>query len=137
MTLGLQIELITYLSLPILTGICEFEIEFTLNREWYLPFQKFRYKLVKLVDELLDILDTQKDFYFSFDGQTIVLEDYLEIRPENRKKLLHYIREDKIIVGPWYILPDIWLVGEESLIRNLEYSLDLAKDLKIPLMNLG
>ncbi len=134
---SLQIELSTYLSLPILTGICEFEIEFTPNREWYLPFQKFRSKLVKLVDELLDILDTQKDFYFSFDGQTIVLEDYLEIRTENREKLFQYICENRIIVGPWYVLPDIWLVGEESLIRNLEYSFDLAKDFKIPLMNLG
>jgi hypothetical protein len=126
-----------YLSLPILTGICEFEYEFTLNREWYLPFQKFRYKLVRLIDELLNILDNQEDFYFSFDGQTIVLEDYLEIRPENREKLFQYILEGRIIVGPWYILPDIWLVGQESLIRNLEYSFDLTNEYKIPLMNLG
>ncbi|MFX1515787.1 MAG: glycoside hydrolase family 38 C-terminal domain-containing protein [Promethearchaeota archaeon] len=106
------------------------------DREWYLPFQKFRYKLVKLVDELLRILDKQ-DFFFTFDGQTIVLEDYLEIRPENKKKLLQHIREGRISVGPWYLLPDIWLVGQESLIRNLEYSYDLAEDLDIPLMNIG
>ncbi len=106
------------------------------DREWYLPFQKFRYKLVKLVDELLEILDKQ-DFFFSFDGQTIVLEDYLEIRPEKKEELLKFIREGKIAVGPWYLLPDIWLVGQESLIRNLEYSNDLAKELDIPLMQIG
>ena len=106
------------------------------DREWYLPFQKFRYKLVKLVDELLRIFDKQ-DFSFTFDGQTIVLEDYLEIRPENKKKLLQHIREGRISVGPWYLLPDVWLVGQESLIRNLEYSYDLAEDLDIPLMNVG
>ncbi len=106
------------------------------DREWYLPFQKFRYKLVKLVDELLDILNTQ-EYYFSFDGQTIVLEDYLEIRPERKVELLNHIRANKIRVGPWYLLPDIWLVGQESLIRNLEYSYDLAKEFDIPLMEIG
>ena len=106
------------------------------DREWYLPFQKFRYKLVKLVDELLAILDKQ-DYSFTFDGQTIVLEDYFEIRPENKNKILQHIREGRISVGPWYLLPDVWLVGQESLIRNLEYSYDLAEEFDIPLMNIG
>ncbi len=126
-----------YISFLILTGICELYYEFTLKREWYLPFQKFRYKLVKLVDELLEILDDQEEFKFSFDGQTIVLEDYLEIRPENKEALFRKIREGRVTVGPWYILPDIWLVGQESLIRNLEYSYDLAKAFNIPLMNIA
>ncbi len=124
------------MSLLIPTGICDLSRDFTLNREWYLPFQKFRYKLVKLVDELLDILNTQ-EYYFSFDGQTIVLEDYLEIRPERKQELFNHIRGNKIRVGPWYLLPDIWLVGQESLIRNLEYSYDLAKEFDIPLMEIG
>jgi len=106
------------------------------DREWYLPFQYFRYKLVKLIDELLEIME-KKEYYFMLDGQTIVLEDYFEIRPENKEKLLKLIREKKISVGPWYILPDEWLVGQESLIRNLEVSFDLAKNLDIPQMQVG
>ncbi|MHA1979280.1 MAG: glycoside hydrolase family 38 N-terminal domain-containing protein [Candidatus Hodarchaeales archaeon] len=107
------------------------------DREWYLPFQKFRYMLVELVDKLLAIMKEDQEYVFTFDGQTIVLEDYLEIRPEKRDELLGLIREKRIIVGPWYILPDIWLVGQETLIRNLEYSYDIAKDFKIPLMDIG
>ncbi|MFX0210504.1 MAG: glycoside hydrolase family 38 C-terminal domain-containing protein, partial [Candidatus Hodarchaeota archaeon] len=84
----------------------------------------------------MNILKNQS-FHFTFDGQTIILEDYLEIRPENKEELLQFIREGKIAIGPWYLLPDIWLVGQESLIRNLEYSYDLAKDLEIPLMQIG
>ncbi len=106
------------------------------DREWYLPFQHFRYKLVKLIDELLEIME-KKEYYFMLDGQTIVLEDYFEIRPENRERLLKLIREKKISVGPWYILPDEWLVGQESLIRNLEVSFDLASSLDIPQMQVG
>ncbi|MFX0171529.1 MAG: glycoside hydrolase family 38 C-terminal domain-containing protein [Candidatus Hodarchaeota archaeon] len=111
-------------------------LEFPPKREWYLPFQKFRYKLVKLIDELLEILKNQ-EFYFTFDGQTIILEDYLEIRPEKKDILLHYIRDRKIRVGPWYLLPDIWLVGQESILRNLEYSYNLCKELNIPFMKIA
>ncbi|MGY5879298.1 MAG: glycoside hydrolase family 38 C-terminal domain-containing protein [Candidatus Thorarchaeota archaeon] len=106
------------------------------DREWYLPFQKFRYSLVQLIDELLKILEEQ-DFVFMLDGQTIVLEDYNEIRPDRMQELLQRIREEKISVGPWYLLPDEWLVGGESLIRNLEYSQDYAAELKIPLMDIA
>jgi len=106
------------------------------DREWYLPFQKFRYTLVQLIDELLRILNEQ-DYVFMLDGQTVVLEDYLEIRPEKRQELMERIREGKISVGPWYLLPDEWLVGGESLIRNLEYSQDLAAEFKIPLMDIA
>jgi alpha-mannosidase len=79
----------TFLSLLILTGICDLIRVVTLKREWYLPFQKFRFKLVKLIDELLDLLnDPLIDFQFTFDGQMIVLEDYFEIRPEKEYGLL-------------------------------------------------
>jgi hypothetical protein len=90
------------------------------DREWYLPFQKFRMKLVDLIDGLLEILDTEPTYrYFTLDGQTIVLEDYLEVRPENRERLAKYIREGRILIGPWYVLPDEFLVSAESLVRNL------------------
>ena len=106
------------------------------DREWYLSFQQFRYKLVKLVDNLLEILDTE-EYYFTFDGQTIILEDYLEIRPENKLRLMNHIRNGKISVGPWYVLPDVWLTNQESLIRNLEYSQDIADRYEIAQMKIG
>ncbi|MHA1686245.1 MAG: hypothetical protein ACTSYD_07510, partial [Candidatus Heimdallarchaeaceae archaeon] len=106
------------------------------DREWYEPFQIFRSKLVKLVDLLCESI-TEKPYYFLLDGQTVVLEDYFEIRPEKRDTLLDLIRKGNVIVGPWYVLPDEWLVSGESLIRNLEMSIDLAKDFNIPLMPIG
>ncbi|MHA1614617.1 MAG: glycoside hydrolase family 38 C-terminal domain-containing protein [Candidatus Thorarchaeota archaeon] len=106
------------------------------DREWYLPFQRFRHMLVELIDDLLEILK-QQDYRFMLDGQTVILEDYFEIRPERSEELLKLIRKGKITVGPWYVLPDQWLVGGESLIRNIEYSFDLATKLKIPSMKIG
>jgi mannosylglycerate hydrolase len=90
------------------------------DREWYLTFQQFRLRLVDLMDRLLDILDKDKDYkYYLLDGQTVVLEDYLEIRPENCKKIAKYVKEGRIQVGPWFVLPDEFLVSGEALIRNL------------------
>ncbi len=106
------------------------------DREWYLPFQNFRVQLVNLVDKLLEITK-QRDYFFMLDGQTIVLEDYLEIRPEKKDELMSLIRKGQIAVGPWYLLPDEWLIGQESFIRNLEISFDLAKEFNIPLMEIG
>ncbi|MHA1684672.1 MAG: glycoside hydrolase family 38 C-terminal domain-containing protein [Promethearchaeota archaeon] len=106
------------------------------DREWYLPFQEFRYKLVALIDTLLEIFERQ-DYRFMLDGQTIVLEDYLEIKPGNRERLTRVIRDGKLSVGPWYLLPDEWLVSGESLIRNLEYSHVLSTRLGVPLVPVG
>lgn len=90
------------------------------DREWYLPFQQFRMRLVDAVDELLEIFNEREDYkYFNFDGQTVVLEDYLEIRPENKEILKKHIEEGRILIGPWYVLPDQFLVSGEATIRNL------------------
>ena len=71
------------------------------DREWYLTFQQFRLKLVHLVDGLLDILETDGQYrYFMLDGQTIVLDDYLEIRPARRADLTRYIQNGRILIGP-------------------------------------
>jgi len=90
------------------------------DREWYRTFQQFRLRLVHLVDNILEILDLDPDYkHFMLDGQTIVLEDYLQMRPENEVRLRNYIREGRILIGPWYILPDEFLVSPEATVRNL------------------
>jgi mannosylglycerate hydrolase len=99
------------------------------DREWYLPFQEYRARLVILVDKLLKILDSDPKFSnFTFDGQTIVLEDYLEVKPENKTLLKKYITERRISVGPWYVLPDEFLVSGEAIVRNLMLGHKIARE---------
>ncbi len=90
------------------------------DRAWYLTFQQFRLRLVKLVDSLLNILEQNREFkHYTFDGQTVVLEDYLEVKPFQKERILKLVKQGRIDIGPWYILPDVFLVSGESLIRNL------------------
>ena len=90
------------------------------DREWYKPYQHFRARLVYYMDYLLDLLEEQEDFHsFMLDGQTSLLEDYLEVRPEQFSRLQKLVREGRILVGPWYVQPDEFIPGAESLVRNL------------------
>ena len=89
------------------------------DREWYLPYQSFRVRLVGLMDELLEIFDTDPDYRcFMLDGHTIPLEDYLEVRPERFDDVERAVKTGRLLVGPWYIIPDEFLPGGEALVRN-------------------
>ncbi len=91
------------------------------DREWYDPFQTYRMKLVRLVDDLLDLMESDSSYrHFLLDGQLAVVDDYLEIRPENEPRLRALAAAGRLTVGPWYILMDEFLVSGETIIRNLQ-----------------
>jgi len=108
------------------------------DREWYQTFQGFRKRLVLMIDELIGHLEKDNDYkYFHLDGQTIVLEDYLQIRPENRHRLEKLIRDGRIIIGPWYTMPDEFLVSGESLVRNLKKGFGISRSYGVEPMKCG
>jgi mannosylglycerate hydrolase len=90
------------------------------DREWYEPFQVFRMRLVELVDELLDSMETDPRLAFTLDGQVATVDDYLEVRPAGRPRIERLIAEGRLAIGPWQILMDEFLVSGETIIRNLE-----------------
>lgn len=99
------------------------------DREWYLTREEFRTKLVRLIDGLLDIVESVPEYVsFMLDGQTIAIEDYLAIKPYRRGELFEALKSGKIICGPWYILPDELLVSGESHIRNYMIGTDVIKE---------
>ena len=74
------------------------------DREWYEPFQRMRARLVAMTDRMLTLVEEGKIPCFHFDGQTIVLEDYLEVRPENARRIAKLVKDGRIQIGPWYVL---------------------------------
>lgn len=90
------------------------------DREWYEPFQHYRFRLVEVLDGVLDLLEEDPAFTsFMTDGQTCMLDDYLAIRPENRPRIERLVRDGRLQIGPWYTMPDEFLPCGESLVRNL------------------
>ncbi|MBE7557630.1 hypothetical protein HS125_01240 [bacterium] len=100
------------------------------DRAWYNPFEEFRVVLVDRIRRLLDLLERRPEYTcFVFDGQMVPFEDYLEIHPEDRPRLERQVRAGRLIVGPWYVLPDEYLVSGESLVRNLLIGMKRADEL--------
>lgn len=98
------------------------------DREWHQNFQDFRARLVAVIDDiLLGFEQGELQGPFQVDGQAIPIEDYLEVRPERTAQVMAMIRDGRFVVGPWYVLPDEWLVSGESIIRNLELGRALAR----------
>ena len=90
------------------------------DREWYLPLGGFRARLIGVLDELLAQLEADARLSsFLLDGQTVLLEDYLAVRPERREAVVALVRAGRLQIGPWYVLADEQIPAGESLLRNL------------------
>ncbi|MFD4598925.1 alpha-mannosidase [Streptomyces sp. NPDC058464] len=103
-----------------MTDSAVFVPHFHWDREWYEPFQVFRHRLVTALDTVLATAEADPDFRFTVDGQMAAVEDYLEMRPENRDRVAALVREGRLAVGPWLILLDEFLCSGETVVRNLQ-----------------
>jgi 2-O-(6-phospho-alpha-D-mannosyl)-D-glycerate hydrolase len=105
------------------------------DREWYKSFEQFRSMLVNMVDDLLDLLERDPRYTcFTLDGQAVILDDYLAVRPENEQRIRALVESGRLLSGPWYILPDEFLVCGEATIRNLQFGIRTAGQFGRPMM---
>lgn len=92
------------------------------DREWYFSAEESKLLLLNNMEEILTMLETKEEYpYYVLDGQTAVLEDYLTLKPENKKRIQTLVQQGKLIIGPWYTQTDEMVVGGESIVRNLLY----------------
>ncbi|HER4818988.1 alpha-mannosidase [Streptococcus pyogenes] len=90
------------------------------DREWYMAYEQHHMRLINLIDDLLEVFQTDPDFHsFHLDGQTIILDDYLQVRPEREPEIRQAIASGKLRIGPFYILQDDFLTSSESNVRNM------------------
>ncbi len=98
---------------------CVLVSHFHWDREWYRTFEAYRARLIDAVDRVLDLLASDAGYRFLLDGQVVLLEDYLAIRPERRGELERGLRDGRLAAGPWYVQPDMLLPSGEAHVRNL------------------
>jgi len=99
------------------------------DREFRWEFERTRMRLVDCLDQLLQIMDEDPDYTsFMLDGQMTLVDDYLEIRPENEAKIKELVKAGRLELGPWYTLPDCAPINGESVIRNLAYGIKRANE---------
>ena len=98
------------------------------DREWYREFEVFRLRLLRVFDNVLNLLDTNQIPCFYFDGQVSALEDYLEMRPEKEQLVRSLIYSKKLFIGPFYCLVDEFLTDKITFAKNLEIGMKKAID---------
>lgn len=106
------------------------------DREWYEPFQRFRLRLVDLMDDVTARAEAEPEFRFTMDGQMAAIDDYLEVRPEREPAVTRLVRSGQLAVGPWRVLMDEFLCSGETMVRNLELGWQTASRLG-PVMPVG
>lgn len=97
------------------------------DREWYRTFEEFRLRFINVFDDIVEKLQRDEFSQFYLDGQTVLIEDLLEICPEKQSIIRELIAQKRLVIGPWYTLADEFLVNGESLIRNLLIGMEQAK----------
>src|SRR5256885_3926317 len=89
-------------------------------REWYLPRAALQASLLPALDDLIERLQTDAGYKsFLLDGQTVLVADYLNARPERKADLQALVKTGRLQVGPWYVLADELIPSGEALVRNL------------------
>ncbi|KAA0248509.1 MAG: hypothetical protein EDM75_13985 [Chlorobiota bacterium] len=99
------------------------------DREWRFPFQRNRQMLVDMIDKVIEILEGNPEYKaFHLDSQSIVITDYLEVKPHMKERFVKLVEEKRLLIGPWFILPEQFQVGGENLIRNLLIGHKICKE---------
>lgn len=98
------------------------------DREWYREYEVFRLRLLRVFDNVLELLEDNKIPSFYFDGQVSALLDYLEIRPEKEEEIRKFIENKKLFIGPCFTLVDEFLTDKTAFEKNLEIGLKISKE---------
>lgn len=105
------------------------------DREWYMSYEQHHMRLIELIDDLLELFKTDSEFNsFHLDGQSIIIDDYLSVRPEKEEELRSAIRQGKLKIGPFYILQDAFLTSSESNVRNMLIGMQESQKWGSPVM---
>lgn len=98
------------------------------DREWHKTYEEYRVRCIDFFDDVIDVLENTDFPCFILDGQTSVLRDYLEIKPNNKERIVELVQKGKLKIGPWYVQPDEFIPSLESLIKNLLISKNIANE---------
>ncbi|EJF00655.1 alpha-mannosidase [Liquorilactobacillus mali] len=98
------------------------------DREWYFTVMDSQVLADQVFTEILDELETHPEANFCLDGQTSILDEYVDTHPENLERIRKLVKEDRLFVGPWYTQTDALIPDAESILRNLYIGISEATE---------
>lgn len=104
------------------------------DREWYFTKDETKVLLRNHMQEVMGHLESNPEVIYILDGQSVMIDDYLDLEPEGEQRLRALVRNGQLRVGPWYTQTDLLLVHGESVMRNLYYGIKRAKEFGQPML---
>ncbi|MBP7592381.1 MAG: hypothetical protein KBA85_12295 [Chloroflexi bacterium] len=89
------------------------------DREWFLTSVYTSRWIPGLIDKLEKLVAQNPDFCYLLDGQTLVIEDLLAVAPEYAERVAALVKQNQLLIGPYYCQPDWQISSGELLVRNL------------------
>ena len=99
------------------------------DREWYKSQSEFSVYLTELFDQVLTKLESGELENFFTDGQAVMVEDILNLKPEWKERIARFASLEKLELGPFYVLTDMYMPSGESFFRNIKYGIQLIHEL--------
>jgi len=93
------------------------------DREWFLTSIYTSRWIPGLIERLEALAAANSEFTYLLDGQTLVVEDLLELAPDYEARVRRLVERGNLLCGPYYCQPDWQTAGGEALMRNLELGL--------------
>lgn len=104
------------------------------DREWYFSKDETKVWLRNHMENVFDFLEANPECIYILDGQSVMIDDVLELQPDFESKLKYFVNNKQLRVGPWYTQTDLLLVHGESILRNLYYGIKRAQDFGDPML---
>ena len=99
------------------------------DKEWGWTKERHTFRLVKLIDNTISILENDPDYrLFVLDGQSSLISDYLSLRPEMADRVRALAQANRLQLGPWYTQGDMLVASGEEIVRNLQIGIRTAQE---------
>lgn len=98
------------------------------DREWYFTTSRSKVYLMKDLHDVLDTLENDSEFKFMLDAQASLLDDYLKWMPQDENRIKKFVKEKRLIIGPWYTQTDQMVISAESIVRNMYYGMKRCEE---------
>lgn len=78
---------------------------------------------------MLDGFRTGRITNFFLDGQTVPIDEYITLHPEDEDYIKELISEKKLVIGPFQSQLDCFICNGESVVNNLRLGIKKAREL--------
>jgi len=86
---------------------------------WYFTPQDSMVTFCYNMKEMIRAFEAQQIEYFFLDGQTVAIDEYLELHPEDIEKVKELVSSKNLVIGPFNSQLDCFISSGESIINNL------------------